>query len=182
MMSSQSAAFGGGAPDQSPLGWLVAIPLGCLVLGQLALALSGAVPVLDGALGDTDAYMRLSRVLELHESGNWFDSRFPRINPPDGHVQHWTRALDALLLAGAWALQPFLGFERALHVWGVLISPVSLALTMVALAWAAQPILSREARMLACLALLLQPAVLAYASLGRPDHHALLLLLFTTLL
>ena len=49
---------------------------------------------------------------------------------------------------------------------------------MVALAWAAQPILSREARMLACLALLLQPAVLAYASLGRPDHHALLLLLF----
>ena len=81
------------------------------------------MPVLDGALGDADAYMRLSRVLHLHDSGTWFDPREPRINPPDGHVQHWTRPLDALLLAGAWLLQPFLGFERALHLWGVLISP-----------------------------------------------------------
>lgn len=181
-MRSPLASSAGAPPDQSSLGWLVMIPLGCLVLGQLALALTGAVPVLDGALGDTDAYMRLSRVLELHHSGNWFDSRFPRINPPEGHVQHWTRLLDALLLAGAWLLQPFLGFERALHLWGVLISPVCLALTVVTLAWAARPVLSRDARMLACLALLLQPTVLAYASLGRPDHHALLLLLFVTLL
>ena len=84
------------------------------------------MPVLDGALADPDAYMRLNRVLHLHDGGSWFDSREPRINPPEGHVQHWTRALDALLLAGAWLLEPLLGFERALHLWGVLISPALL--------------------------------------------------------
>jgi hypothetical protein len=180
-MPSHSAVSTGAAPERS-LGWLILIPLGCLVLGQAMLALSGALPVLDGALGDTDAYMRLSRVLQLHDSGSWFDSRFPRINPPDGHVQHWTRPLDALLLAGAWLLQPFLGFERALHLWGVLISPLFLALTIAGLAWASAPILDRDARVFTCIALLLQPTVVSYASLGRPDHHSLLFLLFVLLL
>jgi hypothetical protein len=181
-MPSQSATFGGAAPDQSPLGWLVAIPLGCLVLMQALIALTGIVPVLDGALADSDAYMRLARVLHLHDGGAWFDPREPRINPPEGHVQHWTRALDALLLAGAWLLQPLFGFERALHVWGVLISPALLALAVIALAWAATPALDRDSRLLACLVLLTQPSVLAYTSVGRPDHHSLLLLLALVLI
>jgi hypothetical protein len=182
-MASQSAAFARVAPpDQSPLGLLILIPLGCLILGQAMLALTGIVPVLDGSLVDSDPYMRLARVLELHESGSWFDSRFPRINPPEGHVQHWTRAFDALLLAGAWLLQPILGFERALHVWGVLISPALLALVLGAVAWAAAPALDRDSRLFACLALLLQASVLAYASVGRPDHHTLLLLLAVILI
>lgn len=182
MPSSLAISAGAAPPDRAGLGWLILIPLVCLVLGQAGLALSGVLPVLDGALGDTDAYMRLSRVLELHQSGSWFDSRFPRINPPEGHIQHWTRPLDALLLAGALLLEPFFGFEQALHVWGVLFSPICLGLTVVALAWAIEPIVEREARLFACLALLLQPTVLAYASLGRPDHHSLLFLLFVLLL
>jgi hypothetical protein len=169
-------------PEPSFLGWLILIPVGCVLLGQVLFAWSGIAPVLDGVLVDPDAYMRLNRVLELHQGGAWFDSRFPRIDPPAGHVQHWTRPLDLLLLIGAWLLQPALGFEQALHWFGVLFSPLCLALTVVALAWAAQPILDRDARMFACLALLLQPAVLAYSSLGRPDHHALLLLLGLVLL
>jgi hypothetical protein len=176
-MASQSAAFAGAAPDHSALGWLVVIPLGCLVLMQALLALTGIVPIFDGALADPDAYMRLARVLHLHDGGTWFDPREPRINPPDGHVQHWTRALDALLLAGAWLLQPFMGFERALHVWGVLISPALLALAVIAVGWAAAPAFDRDTRLLACMVLLTQPIVLGYTSVGRPDHHSLLLLL-----
>jgi asparagine N-glycosylation enzyme membrane subunit Stt3 len=113
----------------------------------------------------------------LHDGGAWFDPREPRVNPPAGQFQHWTRALDALLLAGAWLLEPLLGFARALHVWGVLISPVLLALAVLATAWAAAPALERDTRLLACLVLLSQPSVLAYTSIGRPDHHSLLLLL-----
>ena len=101
-MPSQSAISAGVAPDRTPLGWLIAIPLGCLVLIQALLALTGIVPVLDGSLANSDAYMRLTRVLHLHDGGAWFDPREPRVNPPAGHVQHWTRPLDALLLAGAW--------------------------------------------------------------------------------
>src|ERR671919_2805725 len=154
------------APDQAALGWLLLIPLGCLILIQALFALTGIVQVLDGSLADSDAYMRLARVLQLHDGGAWFDPREPRINPPEGHVQHWTRALDALLLAGAWLLEPLLGFARALHLWGVLISPALLALTVVATAWAAAPALDRDSRLLACLVLLTQPTVLAYTSVG----------------
>jgi hypothetical protein len=164
--------------DQSPLGWLILLPFACLILGQALLAWSGGTPVFDGTLADPDSYMRLNRVLALHDGGAWFESRELRINPPAGHVQHWTRPLDALLYAGAWLLQPALGFERALYVVGVLLSPLLLALCLIALDWASAPVLDRDSRLFACLALLMQPTVLAYSSLGRPDHHTLLLLLF----
>ena len=98
-MPPQSVISAGAAPDQTPLGWLIAIPLGCLALIQVLLALTGIVPVLDGSLADSDAYMRLTRVLHLHDAGAWFDPREPRVNPPVGHIQHWTRPLDALLFA-----------------------------------------------------------------------------------
>jgi hypothetical protein len=181
-MLAQSAMLSGAAPDRSPLGWLILLPLGCLVLGQLLLVTTGIIPVLDGVLVDPDGYMRLNRVLALHDGGAWFDSRYWRINPPEGHVQHWTRPLDVLLLAGGWLLEPLLGFRQGLHLWGVLFSPVCLALGVLALAWAIEPVLDRDARVFACLAFLMQPTIMAYSSVGRPDHHSLLLLLFVTLL
>jgi len=165
-------------PDRLLLGWLILLPLGCLILAQTLLAWTGVTPVFDGALADPDSYMRLNRVLALHEGGAWFDPRDLRINPPEGHVQHWTRPLDALLFAGAWLLEPFLGFRDALYALGVLLSPLVLGLCLIALGWAAAPVLDRDARLFACLALLMQPTVIAYSSLGRPDHHTLLLLLF----
>ena len=127
--------------------------------------------------------MRLNRVLALHDGGSWFHSRYWRINPPEGHVQHWTRPLDALLLAGAWLLEPVLGFRQGLHVWGVLFSPVCLALSC----WRcrlgrAAGARSRRAPVRLSHAYLMQPTIMAYSSLGRPDHHAPLLLLFVVLL
>lgn len=178
-MPPQSALLAGAtAPDRSPLGWLILIPLAGLALLQALFAWHDVVPVFAGELADTDAYMRMVRVVDLAASGDWFDARLPRVNPPEGHVQHWTRPLDALLLAGAWALQPFLGFRSGLHVWGVLISPVFLALAIVALDWATRPILARDARLFVCLAFLMQPTIEAYTIVGRPDHHSLLLALF----
>jgi hypothetical protein len=79
-------------------------------------------------------------------------------------------------------LEPIFGFRQGLHLWGVLLSPVCLALGLLALAWAIEPVLDRDARLFACLAYLMQPTILAYSSVGRPDHHALLLLLFIILL
>ncbi len=179
LMSAQSTlSVGGPPPDRVPLGWLILLPLGALLLLQVLYVWLDVAPVLNGGLADTDAYLRLVRVLDLHASGHWFDARMPRVNPPEGHVQHWTRLLDALLLGGAWLLQPFYGFRLGLHLWGVLISPVFLALTIVALNWATAPILSRDARLFACLAFLLQPSIQAYTIAGRPDHHSLLLALF----
>jgi len=167
------------SPRPERPGRLILIPLGCVVLAQIMFALYGEFGVLDGALVDTDAYTRMVRVQELHERGAWFDPTLTRVNPPEGHLQHWTRPLDALILAGAWILEPFLGFADALHLWGALISPVFLALMVLALSWATAPVLDRDGRLIACLALLLQVHVMAYTIVGRPDHHSLILLLYT---
>ena len=160
------------------LGWLVLLPLTLLILLQTMVALSGAVGASGGDFADPDAYMRLARVHHLAEGGAWFDARFPRINPPEGHVQHWTRPLDLLLLAGAGLVQPWLGLDRAIWLAGMLVSPLLLAAAVLALNWAITPLVGREARLLACFLFLLQPLILAYSSLGRADHHSLLLLLF----
>jgi hypothetical protein len=64
-MPMQSAILTGAVPDRSPLGSLIMLPLGCLVLGQVLLVLTGIVPVLDGILVDPDGYMRLNRVIDL---------------------------------------------------------------------------------------------------------------------
>jgi len=181
-MLAQSALSVGPATSDRPIGWPILLPLGCLVLIQIVLVVTGMAPVLDGALADPDAYMRLNRVLELHEGGEWFDARTMRVSPPEGHLQHWTRPLDAMLLAGGLLLEPWLGFRAGLHLWGVLFSPMVLALAVVALNWASAPLLDRDGRLFACLALLLQPTVLSYSAPGRADHHALLLLLFILLL
>jgi hypothetical protein len=130
------------------------------------------------ALADTDAYMRLVRVRHLAMGGGWFDSGIPRSNWPVGETLHWTRPLDVLLLASAWLLTPLLGFGQALHLAGVALSPILLVALFGAVAWAAEPLVGRDARGLAMLVLLAQPTVMSYALPGRPDHHALILLCF----
>jgi hypothetical protein len=161
---------------------VLGLPIVALILTQTWLALQGVLPVLDGELGDPDSYMRLNRVRQLYESGLWFDPTEPRIGPSGGHLQHWTRPLDALLLAATLPLVPVFGFGAALHWVGVVFAPFCLAGQLLALNWATRPILAPLARLVAGLLLLLQPTLVAYSSLGRPDHHAPLLLLATVIL
>ena len=91
--------------------WALIVALWALL--HAGLVKIGASPVLDGNLVDPDSFMRLVRVTQLHETGAWYDTSVPRINAPYGDVLHWTRPFDVLLLVGAWALTPFLGFNRA---------------------------------------------------------------------
>jgi len=134
--------------------------------------------VLRGDLLGADSYMRLNRVAELVQTGDWFSRVFPRSNAPWGETMHWTRALDALILAGAAPLAPLLGWRDALHLWGALLSPVLHVLALLALLWAAKPLLDRQGRVYLGLIFLFQLAVAAHFAAGEPDHHSLLLLLF----
>lgn len=147
-----------------------------LVLVQVGFGGGNIVHILNGALVDPDAYLRLDRVRLLWESGSWFDSTDPRISPPHGLVLHWTRPMDMVLLAGALPLAPFLGFREALHLWGVLVGPALQVAFLLALMWAAAPVLERSWRWLIALFSIAQPAILGTFVLGRPDHHGLLML------
>ncbi|MBF0307809.1 MAG: hypothetical protein HQL41_19510, partial [Alphaproteobacteria bacterium] len=133
---------------------------------QIVLAGSGASPVLDGRLLDPDCYMRLTRVAWLLDAGGWWDASMPRSNAPYGEALHWTRPLDLLLAAGAWPLAPLLGLERALFVWGALISPLLLLAALPALSWASRPFLDDRGFLLLCGLLLVQPQLSAVFMVG----------------
>src|SRR5699024_558914 len=60
----------------------------------------------DAAFFDADVYQWYVRVEALEAGQGWFDHVDPRVNPPEGHAQHWTRPLDGLLWIGALLLQP----------------------------------------------------------------------------
>jgi hypothetical protein len=157
--------------------WLLFAPLAAIAALHLALVLNGFVPALEGQFVGTDTHSHLVRVLGLHETGDWFDSRIDRINPPEGHVSHWTRPFDALLYVGAWGLALFSDFEQGLFWWGVALGPVLHLATLLVLLWSAGPIFDRRWRGLLCLLFIAQPALVYVFLPGRPDHQSLLLLL-----
>jgi len=142
---------------------------------QILWATQGPIVLQEGDLIDTDSFMRLNRVLYLVESGNWFDSTYPRSNAPYGEVPHWTRAVDSLLIVGAIVVSPFMSFSAALHWWGVLMSPLFQVITLIGLMWLGRSILNREQLLIVGGIFILQPGVIGYYLVGRVDHHGILL-------
>lgn len=153
-------------------------PIVIAVMIQFIFVVRGVTPVLEGGLYGPDSYMRLVRVGELAESGRWFDGVSMRSNAPYGEELHWSRPFDVLMLAGAALLTPFLGFERALYGWGVLISPALQIAALFALFWAGAPLFERRGRVFLGVVFVCQPGVFYAFMAGRPDHHSLLGLLF----
>ncbi len=165
-------------PNETAERFPVMTALGLYLLVHLALIAGGFVSVLDGELQGPDSYMRLLRVTQLFETGDWFNITIPHTNAPYGEELHWTRPFDVLLLAGALVLEPFLGFDRALYWWGSLTAPLLHLATALALAWAVTPFFDRERRFFVIVTLLPQLAVWTQGMLGRTDHHMLILLVF----
>jgi hypothetical protein len=137
----------------------------------------------DRILQDTDAYMWLVRAERLWETGDWFEHTYPRVNPPDGHAQHWTRPFDAVLVAGGAALGTVVGFERGVYYWALALTPLLHVLALMTLVWAVGPLVRRGLLPpggLPILLLVFVAQVGAYQPflMGRPDHHAPMALLF----
>lgn len=149
-----------------------------VVVLLIVLYLLGQANVRKGELADTDCYMRLNRVIQLHESGKWYDSVLTRSNAPFGEHLHWTRPLDVLLLTGAWITSPLTDFKTGLFWWGVLISPFFLAVSVVFLPWAFRPLLGAPTSNLISILFLFQVGTLGQYYIGRPDHHSMLGFLF----
>lgn len=157
------------------------IPFGiCVALILIMVYILGLAPIKKYELADSDCYLRLLRVEDLHKGGQWFDPVISRINPPNGQTSHWTRPFDALLLIGASFFAFFTDFETALFWWGVIISPFLLITTLIVLQWSVNPVLSssKDAPFLACFIFVFQIATLNCFQPGRPDHHSLLAFLF----
>ncbi|HIJ63859.1 MAG TPA: hypothetical protein HPQ04_14300 [Rhodospirillaceae bacterium] len=156
---------------------LAAALLLALLMQMVDLAL-GVPPLLDGGLFDADCYSRLTRVLQLHDGGIWWDRMDPRINAPYGETLQWTRPLDLLLELGAEPLGRLIGYRPALFAWGAVISPLLLAATLVMLWRGWRDHLGAGGFLLMAALMQLSPSLIAAFLPGRPDHHSLLALLF----
>jgi len=159
--------------------WLV----GVAVLVSVVLLTGPGVDFDDHVVADTDGYMRMTRVVELRTGEvGWFDSIAPRSNAPFGHSMHWTRPLDVVVLALAAPVDLFMPTADAVYAAGVAVGPLLFAATSAAAVWAAVPLVGLRGAVVAGVAVALQPTVMAYGTVARVDHHALLFLLFVLFL
>ncbi|MEQ9643045.1 MAG: hypothetical protein RIM84_23695 [Alphaproteobacteria bacterium] len=154
------------------------LPVLLLAVVQGAAITRNGGAVLNGELFGPDAYMRLNRVWLLLTEGDWFSSAMPRANVPYGDVLHWTRPFDILIAALAAPLALFTDLKAAIYWAGLFVSPILYFLSLSALYWAVRPLLDKEARFYLGFLFLFQLAILGQFSIGRPDHHGLLCLLF----
>lgn len=143
----------------------------------IAIYISGLALGEKGELADSDCYMRLLRVEDLHNGGRWYDPVDLRSNAPYGQTAHWTRPLDVLLLLGAAPIALVTDFKSALFWWGVIISPLVLFVTTMVLPWSTRPLLGRKGSFSVSFIFLCQIALLICFQPGRPDHQSLLIFL-----
>src|SRR5574341_691015 len=124
-------------------------------------------------LWDPDSYTRLSRVLELHATGAWYDPTFRGANFPAGFALHWSRLLDALLYGPARVVGAFIPFEQALFLWAVILAPLLHAGAILVMSWGTRPFL-RDGQFLLLSAFLAAQRGISYDFLpGLVDHHSL---------
>lgn len=137
----------------------------------------------DRFLRDTDSYMWMNRVMYLVGDGSWWDHVYPRINPPEGHQQHWTRPLDLILVVGGGLFGLVLGFGSGLYHFAVAF-PTALHMAAAGVVvWMARPLVRAgllPGGRVPLLLLVLFALVPIYQPflVARPDHHAPLALLF----
>lgn len=161
------------------LSLLAIIAFWCLI--QAGVASFRETPLVEGDFLDPDSYMRMVRVAELMQHGQWFDGMIARANAPYGDVLHWTRPFDVLILLASLPASLVLGGNQALYVAGLAVPPLLHLASVLLLIWALRPLIRPTVWFLPALALLLQPGALAYSILGRADHHSLLLLVFVVI-
>lgn len=136
------------------------------------------IPVFDAGLVGPDSFMRMLRINELYQGQGWFDGTIARANAPYGDTLHWTRPFDLLVMLVALPISLVTGYAQALHVAGIVISPLLQLATALALIWTLRALVRPAVCFLPAVALFLQPGALTYSTLGRADHHSLLLLVF----
>lgn len=144
-----------------------------VALMHVAWGFGGSSGVTEGSLVSGDSYMRLVRVTQLYQTGEWFETVIAGTNAPFGATLHWTRQMDVLLLALAAPLTPLLGFTKALFWAAALVSPFLHVLCALAMAWAVRPLVGRGGACIAGALTATQFGVLVYAGVGYADHNML---------
>ena len=147
---------------------LLAFAAACVAVG---FALAGEPLRVWTTLGDTDDAARLAQVRALLDGQGWYDLKFRQLGIPEQLVSHWSRLIDAPLVALLGLFEVFFS-PRVADTIVRTIWPVGL---LVAMLW----LVSRETEFfggrLAGWLVLALAAFSSYATFqfvpGRIDHH-----------
>jgi hypothetical protein len=143
------------------LGWVFA----CLWL------LNSNVHLLAERLGDADDAMRLVQVRQFLAGQGWFDLHFDRVQPPQGYESHWSRLVDAGLVALYRLFQLLAGSERAEDLMRATWPLFWLFPALAAVAFTAARIAGLPGAVLALVFSVVSVAGLEQFRPGRIDHH-----------
>jgi hypothetical protein len=157
--------------------WGLAAAWAIFLAVQVAAVTAGVLPAPPDSLFDPDAYTRLLQVRQLAGTGRWWDGTLAALNTPDGLPMHWTRPLDALILALALPLRAVIDGHQALAWAGIAISPLLGLATIAVLRWGTAGLVGQGTFLIATGFLAMQRGTLQAFAIGRPDHHGLLVLL-----
>lgn len=132
---------------------------------------------------NVDALVRLERIYQWLDGGEWFAKILSRVGSEDHLVLHWTRPLDLIVAPLALSLKPFYGLHDAVYLAGTW---AGLAVGMVFFAIVTRlPVICDERQNymmgLSGLFVMMVPHFL-YVFMPNvwPDHHGLLLVIFVS--
>ena len=182
MSDAPALPAGGAVPDVSasaPNGialgpWFTPVRIALIVWGLMSLvaivAKWQAIGALD--LSDTDDAMRMAQVRDLLAGQSWWDLSQYRVNPAGGGVlMHWSRLVDAPLVAGILLLKPLFGQAMAERIVMTLWPPMLGAALSVACVTGYRGLSDRRIAYVVPLFLIMSGYILVQFRPLRVDHH-----------
>ncbi|MDR2766193.1 MAG: hypothetical protein LBB63_01885 [Holosporaceae bacterium] len=126
---------------------------------------------------DSDDHMRLVRIREFFRHFDLSNAVVGRSNVPYGCELHWTRFYDFFLIIPSYVLNLFLNsIDKSIEYVGFFITPVVRTVDVALFLYVAQKILKRDDAFLASVLFLANCEIAGYGLLGRPDHHAFIMM------
>jgi hypothetical protein len=130
-----------------------------------------------GLLIGMDSYMRLVRIQDALDHGNWFGYVVSRDDSGLGVVIPWSHVLDAVILLLRAPLRLLLPPDEALLWAGAMIGPLSVGLLGTLCAWSVAPLAQRGWLWIAPFAAASASPIVDYGLFGGVTHHVLLVAL-----
>ncbi len=130
---------------------------------------------------DADGYMRAIRIYHWLTNPEFWEQRITESNYPFGEINHWTRPLDILWLIN---IIPYLNqnvnnLKDLIFLGGTFLSPWIFIISCLSLVYGLRRQFNIYLTIFGTMIFLSDPCIQNYFSIGRPDHHSLMLLLGT---
>lgn len=135
-----------------------------------------------GAYIDTDNYMHALRTLDFMEHPSMFERLFMQTDYPFGEASHWTRLMDILMALCAMPFLPWMSTKEAVFSGGFLLVPLCAVGVLFFLQKIGYEWFNARSRLLIYCLLFVQSQFTMIFKINRPDHHAVIIFLFTSLL